>query len=145
MEYGETTTENEMGYLTNGLSYNTLRKANLNRLPQFKDARGRTCHSQPDGSDWSISEWLEAVTGELGEFANLHKKVRRGDLTLEEAKPELANELADVAIYLDLLSLQLGVNLGDAIIHKFNVVSRRVGANVFLSDDDWQMSDPNND
>jgi hypothetical protein len=50
-----------MGYMTNGLTFNTLRAANLKRLPMFKDAKGRTCHAKDDGSDWSPALWLQAV------------------------------------------------------------------------------------
>ena len=131
-----------MGYLTNGLSFATLRAANRRRLPQFRDRQGRLCHSHPTGADWSVAEWLEAVVGELGEFANLHKKVRRGDLSLADAARELAFELADVVIYLDLLALQLDVDLGAAVRDKFNIVSSRVGAEVFIGpDDDWHTTD----
>src|SRR5690606_19258820 len=65
--------------------------------------------------------------GELGEAANLLKKVDRGDLTLDEARPALARELADVQTYLDLLAHRLGVDLGDATVQKWNEVSERIG------------------
>ena len=89
---------------TDGLTFRTLRLANMQRLPLFRDAKGRTCHTEVDGSDWSPAQWLQAVVGELGEYANLRKKCERGDLTPEEAKPMLADELADVVIYLDILA-----------------------------------------
>lgn len=60
------------------------------------------------------------------------KKVRREDLTLDEARPELANELADVTCYLDILALRCGVDLGQAVIDKFNAVSRRTDVDVFI-------------
>lgn len=130
-----------MGYGTNGLSFRTLRAANLQRLPQFRDAQGRLAHSEKDGSDWSPAEWLQATVGELGELANVLKKVRRGDYTLEEALPEIRKEFADVAIYLDIFSAQFGFDLGDAIRDKFNEVSDRVGAPVYIGhDDDWHIS-----
>lgn len=66
-----------MSYLTDGLTFNTLRGANLARLPQFKNAKGEPAHSQPDGSDWVLAQWCNAVTGELGEAANIIKKVDR--------------------------------------------------------------------
>lgn len=53
------------------LSFRELRAANLARLPLFRDRHGNLAHSQPDGSDWSETEWLQAVMGELGELANL--------------------------------------------------------------------------
>jgi len=114
------------------LSFGTLRKANLTRLPLFRDAQGRVCHSKVDGSDWSPAQWLQAVMGELGEYANLRKKVERGDLTIDVARASLADELADVVTYLDILALQLGIDLGEAVTTKFNRVSNRVGAPVFI-------------
>ena len=79
---------------------------------------------------------MQAVVGELGELANIMKKVRRGDLTMDEARPAIAKELADVAIYFDILSMRLGVDLGKAIIAKFNEVSIRVGSTVHIKDYD---------
>lgn len=129
-----------MGYMINGLSFNTLRRANVKRLPQFKNAKGEPAHSKEDGSDWSDSDWLQAVTGELGEYANLRKKVLRGDLSMEEALPALAKELADVVIYLDILAFRLGVDLGQAVQSKFNETSEKVGATIVIYDDDWHYS-----
>lgn len=129
-----------MGYLTYGLTFNVLREANMARMPQFKNAKGEPAHSKEDGSDWSLTDWCTAVTGELGEAANIIKKVRRGDLTIEEARQPLANELADVVTYLDILAKQAGINLGKATIEKFNKVSERVGSTVRMSATDWQYT-----
>lgn len=112
------------------LTFDILRAANVRRLPQFKNAYGEPAHSKPDGSDWPLDAWSNAALGELGEAANIIKKVRRGDLTLDEARPLLAKELADVVCYVDLLALQIGVLLGDAVATKFNEISERVGADV---------------
>lgn len=110
-----------------GLSLNTFRVVNLLRCKDFTDGKGNKCH--PTGVlDWSISEWLEALVGEVGEFANLHKKVRRGDLTMAEALPQLGEELADVLTYLDLLAARCDINLAYELEHKFNLVSARVGS-----------------
>ncbi len=109
------------------LSFDILRLANLERLPQFRNRYGRLAHSKPDGSDWSDAQWLQAVVGELGEYANLRKKVDRGDLSMTEARADLARELADVVIYLDILASRLSVDLGEAVRLKFNEVSRRIG------------------
>ena len=64
-----------MGYMTDGLTFNALRGANRARLPQFKNGKGEPAHSKPDGSDWCLAQWCNAVTGELGEAANLIKKI----------------------------------------------------------------------
>lgn len=114
------------------LSFNVLREANVRRLPTFKNKHGELAHSQADGSDWSISDWVEATLGELGEFANLHKKFRRGDVDGETFLTEAAKELADVQIYLDLLAYQMRIDLGRATAEKFNEVSTRVKSPVFI-------------
>jgi NTP pyrophosphatase (non-canonical NTP hydrolase) len=129
-----------MGYLTDGLTFNTLRRANLKRLPLFRDRHGRTAHAKEDGSDWSPASWLQAVVGELGEYANLRKKFERGDYTAEEVRPMLADELADVVIYLDILASQLGIDLGDAVMSKWNRTSEKVGAPLYIDADDWHYT-----
>lgn len=159
-----------MGFLTNGLSFNTLRSANLARLPLFKSAAGEPAHSEQDGSDWSVAEWFMATAGELGELGNLLKKVVRGDLemTLEQVieardttkihlpeenqtsrtdrpseavKVMLADELADVVIYLDLLAHRLGIDLGGAVMRKWNKTSRKNRVPISISADDWRFTD----
>jgi len=114
------------------LTFSELREANVERLPQFKNSKGEPAHSEPDGSDWKLSAWCNAVTGELGELANKIKKVERGDYTLEEMKEDLGKELADVQTYLDILAFRIGIDLGEATVNKFNEVSDRVGCDVKL-------------
>lgn len=126
-----------MGYGTNGLTFNTLRRGNIQRLPLFKDAQGRRAHSKADGSDWSPASWLQAVLGELGEYANLRKKVERGDFTIDHARDDLARELADVVIYLDILAYQLKIDLGEAVMSKWNETSEKVGAPLYIDAEDW--------
>lgn len=126
-----------MGYGTDGLTFNTLRGANKARLPEFKNTHGEPAHSEPDGSDWSDAQWLQAVVGELGEYANIKKKIERGDLTAEEGKPLLAKELADTVTYLDLLAFRLGINLGQSVMDKFNEVSERIDCNIRVNADGW--------
>jgi NTP pyrophosphatase (non-canonical NTP hydrolase) len=121
-----------MSYQSDSLTFNQLRQANIARLPQFKNCHGEPAHSKPDGSDWSPAQWLQAVTGELGEYANLRKKFERGDVDADTFKINAAKELADIVTYLDILAMQLGIDLGDATIEKFNEVSERVGSSIKL-------------
>jgi|GEM_PF-1589985 len=58
-----------------------------------------------------LLELTVALTGEVGEFANITKKIARGDFTLESRKSELASELADIFVYLLKLAGQLGIDL----------------------------------
>lgn len=130
-----------MGYTTDGLTFNTLRGGNEARLPEFKNRKGETAHVNADGSDWSLNDWAVALVGEAGEACNVLKKIRRGDMTLEEARPMLKQEFADVVIYLDLLAKQAGINLGEAIIETFNAKSKFVGSRVRLAADDWHYEE----
>lgn len=144
------------------LKFDVLRAANTARLPQFKNKHGELAHSKADGSDWTPAQWLQAVVGELGEYANVRKKFERGDLTAEEFRVEAEKELADVQTYLDILAMRCldydriifvnqasglkqammervvhptGVDLGKATITKFNQVSSRVKSTVRISVD----------
>lgn len=128
------------------LTFRQLRRANLERLPQFKNKHGGPAHSQADGSDWSLGEWVNATAGEHGELAefvllaamtkalgtagNLAKKEQRGDLTLAEIRQQIADELADVVTYADILAYRAGIDLGEAVREKWNRVSERVGSDL---------------
>lgn len=121
----------------NGLTWKNLEDANKARLPEFKNKHGDPAHSQPDGSDWSLSDWTVATAGELGEFANLLKKFIRGDISQEEFKALGAMELADVATYLSILAFRCGIDMDEAVREKFNIVSERVGSRIYIGDD-WE-------
>jgi len=84
---------------------------------------------------WSLSDWFTATMGELGEAANIAKKLNRvrdgipgnGDLTAEALTQQLAEEIADTYIYLDLLAQSADINLEQAVIDKFNKTSEKIG------------------
>lgn len=83
---------------------------------------------------WSLSDWMTAVAGELGEAANVAKKLNRvrdgipGNIeTPEQLKANLADEIADTFIYLDLLAQSQGIVLQDAVISKFGKTSAKIG------------------
>lgn len=82
--------------------------------------------------DWDHSKWLQALVGEVGELANVLKKIDRGDFAYVLKADEIEKELADIQIYLDLLAHTLCVDLSNATINKFNEVSDRVGSDVKL-------------
>src|SRR5262249_39001255 len=117
------------------LTFDALRNANRARIPLFKNKQGQPAHTDPDGSDWKLTQWVNACAGELGELSelvllaamtkslgqlgNLAKKVERGDFPpTQEAGDfldrEFRGELADVLIYLDILAFRLGIDLGEA-------------------------------
>jgi NTP pyrophosphatase (non-canonical NTP hydrolase) len=105
------------------LTFSEFRRANVERCIKW----------HPAGiASWSPSDWLTAVTGELGELASLLKmrNRERDGLAGNKFSPTdkmLADEIADVLTYLDLLAEVLGVDLGRAAVSKFNDVSERVG------------------
>jgi len=125
-----TNTENSGNKLVQ-LPFSILREANMKRIPTFKNKKGELCHNS-DGSDWSPAQWLQAVLGELGEYANFRKKFERGDISEKEFKIEASKELADVVTYLDILSYRLGIDLGKAVYNKFNEISSRIGSPIFI-------------
>jgi NTP pyrophosphatase (non-canonical NTP hydrolase) len=73
----------------------------------------------------------------MGEYANLRKKVERGDMSLEEALPKLRAELADVIIYLDLLASQMGIDLGQAVMDTWNAKSEKLDIPLYIDAEDW--------
>lgn len=122
------------------LSFAQLREANVARLPLFKNKHGLPAHSEPGGSDWSPAQWLQAVLGELGEYANFRKKHERGDITLEQFNAEAGKELADVVIYLDILAFRLGIDIGKAVAYKWDEVSKRIGIDLRITDTVFQST-----
>ncbi len=81
--------------------------------------------------DWSLTDWALAMVGEAGEVCNEVKKLRRNDGT--GSTERLAEEIADVLIYLDLLAARAGIDLWPAVVKKFNLVSARRNCSVELA------------
>lgn len=111
------------------LTFGALRNVNVTRCKE----------SFHPLADWSPTDWACALGGECGEALNAVKKLRRldgapRDTTFEREwwHREIANELADVVIYADLLAARLHIDLGDAIVKKFNETSAKVGSIVSL-------------
>lgn len=88
-------------------------------------------------SSWSMSDWLTATMGELGEAANVVKKLNRvrdgirgNKETEEELRKKLSRELADTFIYLDLFIQSLGLNTSDVVAETFNAKSQEIGSGI---------------
>lgn len=104
----------------------------------FSERNLRRCES-PNGfnhklDSWSLSDWLTATVGELGEAANIIKKLNRvrdgipGNVESEgDLRNALAFELADAAIYLDLLAQAAGFDLETIRDAKFGITSAKIG------------------
>ena len=112
----------------NELSFERLRRVNVKRCNEaFRPLE-----------DWSPTDWGCAMAGEAGEACNLLKKMLRGeDVPLDH----VAAELADVVTYVDLLAARLGIDLGAAVVRKFDIVSRKRGSDIFLGEGGSMMKD----
>lgn len=93
-------------------------------------------------SSWSASDWMTATLGELGEAANLVKKLNRirdgipGNKETEtELRQKLQRELVDVFIYLDLACQAMGFRLCDVVPGVFDAKSEQIGYPLRLSDE----------
>lgn len=113
---------------------------------EFSDINRRRCES-PDAfnhslNGWDKNKWMVALTGELGEAANIMKKMNRlsdgidvnkdADKNYIELIKKLRDELADTFIYLDLLCQSMGINLEQAVIDKFNEKSNELNAHEYI-------------
>lgn len=109
-------------------------------LEQFRAINVIRCREafRKEVNEWSPTDWGCALAGEVGEVCNELKKLRRGDYGPSEAEDDpavraiIAAELADVFCYLDLTAARLGIDLGAAIVEKFNAVSERRGSDIKL-------------
>jgi len=107
-------------------------------LKEFSRRNRERCES-PAGfnhglSSWSLSDWFMATLGELGEAANVGKKLNRvrdgipgNDEAPDELRSKLRRELADTLIYLDLLAQSEGIDLADALVETFDAKSEKIG------------------
>lgn len=105
---------------------------------EFSERNKKRCES-PKGfnhklSDWSGSDWMTAIVGELGEAANVLKKLNRvrdgipgNKETPEELRVMLRQELADAYIYLDIFAQSQDIDLEAAVMEKFDITSLKIG------------------
>lgn len=111
------------------LTFKKFSRANLKRCASPKGFNHKL-------DKWSTSDWFVAIMGELGEAANVAKKLNRirDDIrgnrdteTVAELRAKLENELMDAWIYLDLISQSLGIDPEKAITRVFNNKSAEIG------------------
>ena len=110
---------------------------------QFSEANRARCE-HPQGfnhplAGWSASDWMTALVGEVGEAANVVKKLNRyrdgvpGNKVPEaELRDQLRRELGDVFVYLDLMCQSLGFSIADVAADVFNTKSAEIGYPVKL-------------
>lgn len=110
--------------LVDGLSFAGLRLAMIARIMEPSNAF-KKCEDT-----WTTAHWMQALVGEVGELANILKKVDRGDFTLESALESIGKEFGDIVAYLDILAFKVGINLGQVTADKYNEVSERIGSSL---------------
>ena len=70
------------------------------------------------------------LAGEVGEALNIVKKLERARLGIGGSRAvvaDLAKELADVVICVDLIAMEYGIDLAEAVVDKFNETSEKYG------------------
>jgi len=105
---------------------------------EFSSANRHRCEA-PDGfnhalNSWDASDWMTATMGELGEAANIVKKLNRfrdgingNKETIDELRAKLRRELGDTFVYLDLFCQSLGFSIADAACEVFDRKSEEIG------------------
>jgi NTP pyrophosphatase (non-canonical NTP hydrolase) len=83
---------------------------------------------------WTTLEIAGELAGEVGELANVCKKLRRSEMGVpgnkvsdDELRQQARSEMADVFIVLMLTASKLGVDLYDAVCDTFNAKSEQMG------------------
>jgi len=106
------------------LKFEELRKANSERQ-QLWDTK----------SQINLAFRGNELAGEVGEACNIIKKLERERMGIRGSRAtqdQLAEELADVIICVDLICMGLGIDLGKAVADKFNATSDKMGFEVKL-------------
>src|SRR5215467_4785023 len=67
-----------------------------------------------------LEHLLVCLLGEIGECANITKKIVRGDYRYDEARPLLASELADSFIYLMKICNQADIDLESEFLQRLD-------------------------
>lgn len=136
--------------MSNDLTFEAFRQTNLSRCQRWHDGF-------PDEEAWTVADWTNATSGEVGELAeavldlltllaslnassgklaNAIKKIRRTetghkpgakDPSVADLRALAEDEIGDVYAYLDLLATKLGTRVEDCAVRKFNRVSVREG------------------
>ena len=108
------------------MKFSDLRQANVTRQKEW-----------PGNDQADIAFRGLEVAGEFGEVAEALKKYLRGTRGIKGSTADLqdvANEMADAIIALDLLADQMGIDLGAAVTRKFNATSQKYGLETQIDD-----------
>lgn len=115
------------------LVFEHLSSLTFKRLAEINITRCRRWH---DPNAWSLERWAMSAAGEMGEACNAIKKLLRHDDGLQQHAvtterrglvQNVAMEIGDVVVYLDLLAQRMGLTLEDCVRNTFNRISVREG------------------
>lgn len=115
-----------------GIPYPTtepMAELSFRKLREVSQARQREWYGDKMGSI-TLSYRGNELAGEVGEACNIIKKIEREQMGVggSRATPEqLAEELGDVVLCVELIAAQLGIDLAAAVISKFNKTSAAYG------------------
>lgn len=105
-------------------NFNVLRKANV--------ARQKEWHVNGDpGLSYKGNE----LAGEVGELCNVIKKLERARLGSRGSKAtvqDLADELGDVIVCLDLIAADFDIDVWAVVVEKFNKTSIKYGLTTLI-------------
>lgn len=102
------------------------------RFKDLRDANDTRRKEWPGDAQADLSFRALEVAGEAGELCEAMKKYLRGQKGIAGSTATLeqvAEEMADCLIAVDLLAGQLGIDLGQAVQRKFNKTSEKYGLN----------------
>jgi NTP pyrophosphatase (non-canonical NTP hydrolase) len=105
-------------------------------LKQLRTAQDARQKQWDPGVKLDLAYFGNAAAGEMGEACNIIKKLERDRHGLPGSRAtvgQLADELADVIIYLDLIAAKTGIDLETAIKNKFNKDSHKHGFDSLLT------------
>lgn len=72
-----------------------------------------------------LSFLMVAMTGELGETANIIKKVIRGDCSLESRRKDIEEEITDLFIYIIKFAYQMDIDIESKFVEKLEYNKER--------------------
>lgn len=101
------------------LTFSALRHANNERQQEW-----------PGNEKADVAFRAIEVAGEFGEVSEAVKKLLRAERGIKGSTAttqDVADEMADALIALDLLAAEMGIDLGAAVARKFNLTSEKYG------------------
>jgi hypothetical protein len=118
------------------LSFEDLRFANVQRNKEWDPNNQLTASFRGLELSGELGEMIEKAFALIecaivvGKITNIVKKIERERIGLKGSRVsmlDLADELADAQICLDLTAMQYSIDLGEATRRKFNATSDKVG------------------